>query len=120
MDQSSPASRRKYKRHILRDVVRVVDQHTGELVGTVANLSEEGIMLVNREALTAEHIYQVQLQIAPGTLDNTDEIHIDIGIDCLWVSPASGQAATYWSGCQIIDMSDEAAHDIVRIIQKLG
>lgn len=120
MEHSSHSSRRKHKRHILRDIVQVVDQHTGEPLGTVANLSEEGIMLVNRVALAAEHIYQVRLQITPGILDNAEPVFIDIGIDCLWVSPANEQAATYWSGCQIIDMSDAAADQIVRIIQKLG
>ena len=109
-------SRRKHPRHNLRDSVRVIDNATGESVGTVANLSLEGLMLVNSSPLHADHIYQLCLTIDSGLMQDAEgrchEIHV--GVDCLWSSPAqSASASAYWSGCQIIDIS-EADFELVK------
>ena len=120
MDQSSFASRRKHPRHSLRNAVTVIDKNSGAVLGTVANLSREGIMLVNSHTLESDSIYQIRLQIAPGVLDESQPVEIDIGIDCLWVSPAGNTSSTYWSGCQIIDSSDDSFVLIEKIIQSLS
>ena len=100
-------SRRKYPRHTLRNTVTVIDQATGESVGFVANLSLEGLMLVNSRPLHADCLYQLRLQIAGDVIPGHPGGEITMGVDCLWNSPAeSVSAATYWSGCQIIDISD--------------
>lgn len=109
-------SRRKHPRHSLRDSVRVIDKATGESLGTVANLSLEGLMLVNSSPLHADHIYQLCLTIDGDVIPHVDgrghEIHV--GVDCLWSSPAqSASASAYWSGCQIIDIS-EADFELVK------
>ena len=119
MEQSDFVSRRKHQRHTLRDDVKVVDQMTGQVLGTIANLSEEGIMLVHNAPLSTENIYQIRLEIDQGVLGD-DPVAIEMGIDCLWVSPAGNTASTYWSGCQIIDMSDDAYSRIMDVIQKLA
>lgn len=110
-------SRRKHPRHRLRDAVSVINQNTGASVGLIANLSQEGIMLVNSAPLHADCIYQVCLFVEPGVIDGSPDGHrIEMGIDCLWNSPAEGTAAsTYWSGCQIIDIAEKD----FELVQKL-
>lgn len=113
-------SRRKHPRHTLRNTVTVVDTNSGKTLGTIANLSQEGIMLVHNHPLESENIYQIRLCIAEGLMNDEKPIDIEMGIDCLWVSPAGDTASTYWSGCQIIDISDDASALIEQIIQHLG
>lgn len=119
MEQSSFESRRRHKRHTLRGKVRVINKATGLELGSIANLSQEGIMLVNNTPLATENIYQLRLEIEDDA-SGTKTPAIDIGVDCLWVSPAGSDASTYWSGCQIIDVSDEASETILNIIRNIG
>jgi hypothetical protein len=123
MDSNEFVSRRKHPRHNLRDAVRVVDKTTGQSVGTVANLSLEGLMLVNNEPLHADHIYQLSLTIAGNVISESDNaIHqIDLGVDCLWSSPAqSAGVSAYWSGCQIIDISETDFELIKKLIHSVS
>ena len=120
MDNSSFESRRKHPRHTLRNTVTVVDKNSGKTLGTIANLSQEGIMLVNNHPLESDNIYQVRLCIAEGVLADEKPVTLEMGIDCLWVSPAGDTASTYWSGCQIIDISDSASTLIEQIIERLS
>jgi hypothetical protein len=76
--------------------------------------------LVNNEPLKSDNIYQIRLKIADGLLLGHQAAEIELGIDCLWISPAKSAASTYWSGCQIIDASDEAFTLIKQIIDKLA
>jgi hypothetical protein len=116
------ANRRKHPRHNLRDVVRVVDRATGQSVGTVANLSLEGLMVVNNTPLNLDCIYQLSVCVDGSVLGDaagkTYELHL--GVDCLWNSPAAAvTAAAYWSGCQIIDVADADLAVIQRLIDTL-
>ncbi|HQQ75294.1 MAG TPA: PilZ domain-containing protein [Pseudomonadales bacterium] len=107
MDSGDFVSRRKYPRHTLRNSVLVVDQLSGESVGAVANLSLEGLMLVNNKPLRSDCIYQLKMVIAEDVIADAAGSEISIGVDCLWSSPAESiQSSSYWSGCQIIDISD--------------
>ena len=107
MDSGDFISRRKYPRHTLRNSVLVVDRLSGESVGVVANLSLEGLMLVNSKPLRSDCIYQLKMTIAADVIADGAGSEINIGVDCLWSSPAeSTNSSSYWSGCQIIDASD--------------
>lgn len=124
MDQNQPPSqsehsRRKHHRHLLRNVVKVIDLSSGNNVGVVVNLSEEGIMLVNNTALRPDCIYQLQLDIAAGVIGEEAAV-INMGIDCLWTSPAESMASMYWSGCQIIDISDDSHARMQALIAAVG
>ncbi|HSC75848.1 MAG TPA: PilZ domain-containing protein [Pseudomonadales bacterium] len=116
-------SRRKHERHSLRNAVHVIDKATGQSVGTVANLSLEGLMLVNSTPLHADCIYQLSLTIAESVLPGLDGgVHdIPLGVDCLWSSPAqSASTSAYWSGCQIIDVSESDFELIKKLISSLA
>jgi hypothetical protein len=116
MESEDFISRRKHPRHNLRDAVRVIDKASGQSVGTVANLSLEGLVLVNSSPLHADCIYQLCLTVDGSVMPDAsgDSHDIQVGVDCLWTSPAeSASASTYWSGCQIIDIS-EADFELVK------
>ncbi|MEZ5436013.1 MAG: PilZ domain-containing protein [Pseudomonadales bacterium] len=117
------ANRRKHPRHNLRDVVRVVDKATGQSIGSVANLSLEGLMLVNNAPLHVDCIYQLSVCVDGSVLGEADNktVELHLGVDCLWNSPASSvTAAAYWSGCQIIDVADEDLVVIQHLIDALA
>ena len=119
MENDEFVSRRKHPRHNLRDVVSVVDKASGQSVGTVANLSLEGLMLVNSKPLNPDCIYQLRLNIDGAALGAAQEI--ELGVDCLWSSPAASvPAAAYWSGCQIIDVSEKDFAVITKLIDSLA
>ncbi len=116
-------NRRKHPRHDLRDAVRVINKATGQSVGTVANLSLEGLMVVNSAPLNLDCIYQLSVCVEGGVLgsDTNETYELHLGVDCLWNSPsATTSAAAYWSGCQIIDVSDEDLVLIQRLIDVLA
>lgn len=116
METPNFQSRRKHPRHTLRDAVTVVEQDSGESLGVVVNLSQEGIMLVNSKPLQPDCLYQIRLNIGDGVITGVSNCSINLGIDCLWTNPAEGKAAMYWAGCQIIDVSDEAAELVQKLI----
>jgi hypothetical protein len=122
MDNDEFINRRKHPRHTLSDTVHVVNRATGEAVGAVANLSLEGLMLVNSKPLAVDCIYQLDVTIDGDALGDAKSgaRTIQLGVDCLWNSPAADvSAASYWSGCQIIDVSDEDFLLIRRVIDVL-
>lgn len=120
METPNFESRRKHPRHTLRDSVTVIDRGSGGSLGVVVNLSQEGIMLVNSKPLHSDCLYQIRLHICDGILRGVGECYIDAGIDCLWTNPAEGKASMYWSGCQIIDISDEAFDLLQRVINAVS
>lgn len=121
MEKNEFASRRKHPRHTLRNAVKVVELGSGETVGTVANLSLEGIMLVNNKPLHSDCIYQLCLSVADGVIPGYDGGEIRMGVDCLWNSPAENvSAATYWSGCQIIDIADSDFELVKRLLATIA
>ena len=106
---SEASNRRKSPRINLRNLVSVVDVATGESVGSVANLSLEGLMLVNHAPLDPDRIYRLCMTVGgkPFSDGADDARQIHLAVDCLWNSPAAAvTASAYWSGCQIIDISD--------------
>jgi hypothetical protein len=121
MDNENFTSRRKHPRHSLRDGARVIDMATGQSVGSIANLSLEGLMLVNSQPLDTDCIYQLSVTIDDDIVYAGKSCDITIGVDCLWSSPAvSKDVSTYWSGCQIIDISDEDLALLKQLIEELA
>ena len=85
------------------EVISVTDRQTGETLGQLVNISEEGFMLLGTQAITEDNIFQLSLAFDHAS-DNTTPIQI--GVESLWCH-ASGDQAQFWSGFYIIDISDE-------------
>ena len=123
MSSEEFVSRRKHPRHNIGDCISVVDVASGQDLGRVANLSLEGLMLVNNQPLNADCIYQLKLIIDGSQIPGAgyDLREVIIGVDCLWASPAkSTSASAYWSGCQIIDISESDFEAIKQLIEAIA
>lgn len=116
-DQENSQNRRAQRRRTLSGVVSVVNQFDGALLGRLVNITTEGLMLVNAHPLTTDTLYQAVLQL-PEPINNLTGI--ELGMDCLWTSPTTPNADMYWSGCHIIDISDDMFVSLKLLIEKFG
>lgn len=106
--------RRIRRRHQLRSQVKVRNIHTNALIGQVANLHQEGIMILGSQ-LNANASYQVEL-LLPNSVHS--EHSIFLGIECLWQQGLSSDDTLFWSGCSIIDKTTIAEQCIASLIQR--
>lgn len=116
-EQEDVPNRRSRRRHTLTGVVSVVNQMDGAVLGRLVNITTEGLMLVNSKPLTTDTLYQAALEL-PESIGNMTRI--ELGMDCLWTSPTTPDADMYWSGCHIIDISDEMFGSLKLLIEKFG
>lgn len=114
MTVESMNERRIKRRHQLRSQVRVRDIHTSTILGQVANLHQEGIMLLGTE-LTVNASYQIALEL-PNSVNSQQSIVL--GIECLWHQAMTADNKLFWSGCSIIDKTPAADQCIVSLIQR--
>lgn len=80
--------------------IQVVDALDGTLLGSLANLSQNGLLLNSAEPFAEGASYQVELRWQ----DDSGEHRLALGVHALWSS--AGPAASAWTGFQIIDISD--------------
>ncbi|MGB5325961.1 MAG: hypothetical protein WBN40_11120 [Pseudomonadales bacterium] len=104
------AESRRKKRHELSKPIPVVDTLSGDAIGTLANITVGGMLIVGNKPMDANRIYQIELQF-PGEV--AEVTSVCVGIDCLWVNQEQGMA---WSGCEIIDADDDAIAIIEQLI----
>lgn len=105
---------RRLTRYIVDAPVEVLNQITGQVVGSVVDIHTEGLMLIG--AMEVDCVYMVRLvprEKASGIGD------IELGLDCLWSSQLE-QGDNCWIGCRIIDASPEALDRITRLITEFG
>jgi len=110
-------NRRTQRRRTLSGSVNIVNQFDGVMLGRLVNITTEGLMLVNARPLATDTLYQAVLEL-PETLNNMTRI--ELGIDCLWTSPTNPDADMYWSGCHIIDISEEMFATLAVLIDSFG
>lgn len=102
---------RREKRHVPTQTIMVYNTMTGQELGSLANITSDGLMLVSKADIETNRIYQISLQL-PFAIEDSNSI--DIVIDCLW-SNTSESADLYWAGCAIID-ADEAANSAIETL----
>ena len=111
---------RHLHRHQLADnAVSAVNRLSGDLLGSVVNIHEEGFMLLCDKTVEEDHLYQVLLV---ANLDG-EEWSAPVGVDCLWVNKGSADADTNgpsWAGFQIIDISPTATQQLSDIIHRFS
>lgn len=110
-------NRRSKRRRTLTGVVEIVNKMDGSVLGRLVNMTTEGLMLVSTSPLTTDMLYQVTLNL-PESVNDMNAI--DLGMDCLWTSPTTPDADMYWSGCHIIDISQDMFATLEVLIEKLG
>lgn len=95
--------KRKSPRKIADEVLEVVDQITGALIGHVVNISAEGVMLLSQEPIVTGSVYQLELQLAE---TDGNKRPITFGAEAIWTTETS-QPDSYWTGFRIIDIDSD-------------
>ena len=89
---------RKSERIDVTEMVRVIDKPSGQEIGRLVNISEDGIMIMGSQPIAENSIMQLSL-----VYDDAPEM--SIGVESLW-SQSSGETS-HWTGFYIIDISEE-------------
>jgi hypothetical protein len=100
---SASAEHRRHERRPVRSRIEVTDTMSGDIIGHLGNVSEDGLMLVSQVELSEEAIYQFNFTLHGR---NGASALIEVGAICLWCSESS-LPGTYWSGFKIVDISPE-------------
>ena len=101
---------RSHNRVEVSEVIHVTDRQTGEVLGQLVNISEEGFMLLGAKPVAEDNIFQLSLGFDDSSGNSSP---IQIGVESLWCH-ASADQTQFWSGFYIIDISDE---DLERVRQ---
>jgi len=91
--------------------ITVTDLNNGQVIGNLGNISLGGFMLISNRSLPLNRLYQLYIPLPqPDGSTRT----VNIGADSLWVQQLPDKA-TFWTGFQIIDISEEDAGLIERL-----
>jgi hypothetical protein len=92
---------RRHPRFEPRKPLHVYDTLSQVKMGLLANLSEEGMMIIGDKDVVDGAVYQIAVP-----LDSYEKDVLNVGVECLWSADAEVDKQ-YWSGYRIIDISDD-------------
>lgn len=98
----SDSEQRRATRKAAADPIEISNALTGENMGRIGNLSRNGMMLIGRQTLTPDALYQVRFQLP----NREGRMHLlEVGVHEQWSEPAAvpGQ---HWAGLRIIALSE--------------
>jgi len=96
--------------------VEVYDANRDLYLGRLANIHEEGLMLLGEMPMQSDHVYQLNLVLPMPVRGDTS---ILLGVDCLWVRSTEDDPVC-WAGCHIIDMSEQAREQVRALVAMLA
>ncbi len=105
--------RRLIKRHQLNDCLTVYNRNTLREMGSIGNITCNGLMLISSVPVLIGAIYNMRI-IMPGENDRTKSLIMDFDVRCHWCKPDVG-AGIYDSGYSIVN----AGHGIVDLVDAL-
>jgi len=94
---------RRSRRKRAQDNIEVTNSLTGELVGSVGNLSVDGMLLIANRQLPENALFQFNFEL-PGA-DGAPR-RIEVGVNEQWSEPAQ-TPGQHWAGFRIIDIAPE-------------
>ena len=107
--------RRLHDRHSADLQLEVFDLRTGQRLGRVVDLSDDGFMLFSDTPLPADELVECRL-VSEQPVEGVCEI--TLGADCLWSRPgADGQHC--WAGFHIIDLAEDQAASLDILLKHL-
>ncbi|MHA6492516.1 PilZ domain-containing protein [Pseudomonas borbori] len=107
--------RRHHSRHNTELQLEVYELHSGERLGRVVDLSDDGFMLFSDAPHKADVVLECRL-VAAQAVDGVSEVKL--GADCLWSRPgADGQHC--WAGFHIIDLAEDQAAALQVLLKHL-
>jgi hypothetical protein len=106
-------NRRRQMRKRLVSLTVVLDAKSGEVMGRVANLTTDGLMLSSDRALAIDRSYSLQIQLPDEVAGRTQ---IELEARSLW-SQRAVDPTYYATGFEILNLSDSDRHVIEVLIQ---
>lgn len=104
--------RRKLERPNLAFFTRLFDRDTGRLLGYLANLTDEGVMLIGDEPLEAGRSFRIRMELDEAILHHK---HLDFDARCLWCTPDPLSSQFFNAGFQLMQIKPEDLDIIKRI-----
>jgi len=92
--------------------IAIFDVNAGHSLGHLANISMGGLMLVGSISTAPGSLFQLQMPLST-PIYGADTI--EFGVESLWCLRAK-DTCSYWTGFQIIDISDSASNTIAALI----
>jgi hypothetical protein len=109
--------RRYVKRRKFTYYMRVLDSHTQQLIGYLADISQRGFQLDSPQQMVVNKDYSVRLDLTP---DVSDRSFITFMARCRWSRPDETDPAAFVAGFQIIGISPNDDVVYQRIVTKYG
>lgn len=106
--------RRNKKRKEPEDAWRVVHRKTGQLLGHVANITCEGMMVRGEGPLPIDEIINLRIEL-PIVIDGSQEFDCDAV--SLW-SDRGSNPRYYNTGLQLLNLSEQDIRMIERIMER--
>ncbi|MFZ5657817.1 MAG: PilZ domain-containing protein [Pseudomonadota bacterium] len=95
---------RRARRRRVETRVEVVDVMTGEIVGQVANVSENGLLMLARGPMREDALFQLRFSL-PSREDGY--VPVDVGVHLLWSREAT-VAGQNWVGARFLSITDDS------------
>ncbi len=101
--------KRAKTRLVVTDEVLVRDRVNNLLLGKLANIHEEGFMVIGSGAMLEDHVYEVQLDASNASVRASAE--------CLWTSE-TGSGENLWAGFTFLEVQPDDQEKL-RLLVKL-
>ena len=92
--------------------IAIFDVNAGHSFGHLANISMGGLMLIGPISTAPGSLFQLQMPL-PASIHGVHTV--EFGVESLWCLRAK-DTCSYWTGLQIIDISDSASNTIATLI----
>lgn len=113
MDQNN--NRKLARRHLIF-YLRVFDNKTGDLLGYLADITTEGLMIMSEQPIPSNQAYELKIDVHSQL---TQEKSIVLTATSLW-SKKSLNPDIYDSGFAINELSTDAYRAVSHIIHEMG
>lgn len=114
MNSINDSDKRTQARILVEDEICVRDISSGLELGTIANIHEEGFMVISDGGLKEDHLYQIAFEYGENQIDG---LEIKLGAECLWLSE-TGTGDQIWAGFQIMEISDGAQENLDKLVSQ--
>ncbi|OWL90339.1 PilZ domain-containing protein [Halopseudomonas aestusnigri] len=104
--------RRRLERHQMSSSLEVFDLDTGDHLGRVVDLHEEGLMLLSNRPVDLNRAFALQVNL-PMTLNGVNEFLLDA--ESLW-NRVSINGEQFWTGMHFIDLPEESRQCISKMV----
>lgn len=111
-----PQEKRKKKRTHLIDYLEIIDNETGSVIGHLADISHQGIMMVGQEPIAVNKVFSFRLQL-PATFTSSNMI--DFKVHSLWCKK-DVNPAFYVSGFKFSEIAADEIKILTDLINSYG